>query len=223
MVGALREDVTNKVVEYLSMFAGYNDSVKNTEAMLNDLSDKEFFSYIETLGAGENILPYTKPNFSKTKITVKKNLQIAKKLGHNFFQRIWITDDKTGVTYLTPVPYLVVDIMFARQQQHLEKKASIPSTNKVIDELTGQVTGESKGSSLSLPEMQVMYSQGLTQSIRELYKFRGGDNEGYRRLTQFAMQTSEASMDAIDDGTTRTKSGIILNVFLHGMHLRNNF
>ena len=222
-MATLREEVTAEIVKLLSMFAGYNDSVKITESMLNDLTDKAFFAYVEKLGTGEVILPYTQPNFSKTKVTIKKNLDIAKKLGHEFFQRIWITDPKTGRTYLTPIPYLVVDIMFARQQQHLEEKASIPESNRVIDELTGQVTGASRGSSLSLPEMQVMYAQGLTESIRELYKYRGGDVEGYRKLTQYRMHHGEASMAAVDDGTTRTKSGITLNVFLHGLHLKNNF
>lgn len=219
----LRKELTKEIVKLLSMFAGYNDSVKSTEELLNAFTNAAFFDYIEKLGTGDVILSYTQPNFTKNKITVENNLQIGLKLGHSFYERIWKTDPKTGEVYLTPIEYLVVDLPFGRQQQHLEKKASIPDSNKSIDELTGQVAGASRKSALSLPEMQVMYSQGLSESIRELYKFRGGDVEGYRKLSDHALQHGEASMDAVDDGTTRTKSGITLNVFLHGMHLKNNF
>ena len=83
----LRKELTKEIVKLLSMFAGYNDSVKSTEELLNEFTNAEFFDYIEKLGTGDVILSYTQPNFTKNKITVENNLQIGLKLGHSFHMR----------------------------------------------------------------------------------------------------------------------------------------
>lgn len=217
-----RKETTAKIIELLSMFAGRTPYIEDLEQMLNDLSDEQFEQYIEDLGSKKQTLRYVQPNFRKTKVKLKKNFRIADQLGVKLFHRLWITDNKTGETHLTPEVYLVVPLPFRRQQQHLMKKIAIPEHNRSIDELTGQVAPPSKGSSLSFPELQVMYSHGLQQSIRELFKFRGGDEEGYRRLTKDALNNGTPSMDAVDDGTTRPTSTTTLSIRFKGMHLDNN-
>lgn len=218
-----RTAATKEAVKLLSMFDGYNDSVKEIEAQLNQLSDTAFDSYMKKLRDGEEYIPYYMPTLSKVKITSEKNLKIGKKIGVKFFQRLWLTDSATGNTYLTPLKYLVIDLPFRRQQQHLIKKASIPKDNKHVDELTGQVTGKnSKGSSMSFPEMQILYSQGLNESIRELYKFRGGDEVAHRNLVRNIITTGDNSLDNADDGVSRPKSTETLSILLKAAHLANN-
>lgn len=218
-----RINATKEAVRLLSMFAGYNDSVKEVEAQLNSLSDTAFESYMRSLRDGTEYIPYYMPTMNNIKITSEKNIKIGKKIGVKFFHRLWLTDSATGKTYLTPIEYLVVDLPFRRQQQHLIKKASIPKDNKHVDELTGQVTGKnSKGSSLSFPEMQILYSQGLNESIRELYKFRGGDETAHRTLVRNILQTGDNSLDNADDGRSRPKSTETLSILLKAAHLDNN-
>lgn len=217
-----RKDTTAKILEYMTMFAGKNDYIDDLESMLNGLTNAQFEKYIADLGNGSQTLRYVQPNFDKNKITLKNNIAISKKIGHNFFERLWLTDNRTGETQLTPMTYLVVDLPFRRQQQHLMEKISIPKHNRSIDELTGQVAPPSKGSALSFPEAQVLYSHGLEQTLRELYKFRGGDEEAYRKLARDASVSGLPSMDAVDDGTTRPTSTITLSNFFRGMHLDNN-
>lgn len=217
-----RKSATSYVVELLSTFAGKNRSVTEIEEMLNALTDKEFDSYMAALRDGDETLPYIAPNLKDVGLSLERNLEIAGKLGHEFFQRLWLTDQATGNTYLTPVKYLVVDLPLRRQQQHLHKKISIPADNAHVDELTGQPTGESKGSKISFPELQILYSQGLNEPIRELLKFRGGDSKAYRSLTRQALVQGIPSMDLSEDPTSRPRSTETLSTLLKAAHLDNN-
>jgi hypothetical protein len=217
-----REEATKLAIKLLSMFDGYNDSVKETEMMLNDLSDKDFDAFMTALAEGKDYLPYILPTMGKIKMSTARNLEIAEKIGHQFFHRLWLTDPASGEVYLTPKRYLVMDLPLRRQQQHLQKKIRIPESNKSVDDMTGQVTGDSKGASISFPELQILYSQGLEQTIRELFKFRGGDEEAYKALNRDAMQSGVPSMDAVDTGNTRPQSTETLGILLKSMHLNNN-
>lgn len=217
-----RKEATELAVKLLSEFAGKTQSVEQIETMLNGLNNKQFHAYMEKLASGEEILPYIIPNLSKERLSVDKNIKIAKKMNHSFFERLWLTDPATGDVYLTPEEYLVIDIPVRRLQQHLHKKISIPADNKRIDELTAQPTGDSKGSKISFPELQILYSHGLNETIRELFKFRAGDEEAYRAMEREASITGTVHMDAIDDGTTRTKATVTLETLLTSAHLSNN-
>lgn len=210
------------IKQRLSMFAGYDESVKEVESMLNDLTDKEFDAYMHKLRNGEETLPYIKPNLSKTKMSLKKNLEIAEKVGHSFFERLWLTDTDTGETYLTPIKYLILRLPIRRQQQHLHKKVSIPSTNTSVDDLTGQVTGPSASSRLSYPEMQVLYSQNLRHSIAELFTFRGGNVEMNNALERDAKSGEFPSMEDVFDPNSRVRSTEVLNVMFKAQHLNFN-
>jgi hypothetical protein len=217
-----REGATKKAIELLSMLDGYNDSVKETESMFSNLTDIEFDKYMVALRDGTDYLQYLMPTMGTVNLSSSKNIKVAKKLSIKLFHRLWLTDASTGDTYLTPKEYLVMDIPFRRQQQHLQKKISIPNSNKRVDELTGQVTGSSKGSSLSASEMQILYSQGMNESIRELFKFRGGDETAHRNLMRNIINNNDPSMDNADDGISRPKSTETIGILLRAAHIDNN-
>lgn len=217
-----REKATKLAVSLLSKFAGKTDSVKDVERALGELSDKDFDAYMNDLRSGHEALTYTVPNLGKTRLSTGKNLEIAKELKHEFFQRIWLTDAATGETYLTPERYLVMDLPIKRLQQHLMKKISIPEETQAIDERSGQVAKSAKGSGVSFPEFQILYSQGLEDVIRELFKFRGGDEKAYNEMRNELIRTGEVSMDVVDPGGTRAKAVDILSILLKSAHINNN-
>lgn len=219
-----RKEATDYAIKLLSKFAGKNESVKEIEGMLNNLNDKQFDAYMQSLLDGSQTIPYIAPNLGKVRLSSEKNLKIAEELGHEFFQRLWMTDPATGEVYLTPKKYLVIDLPLRRLQQHLTKKIKIPKDNQHIDEMTGQPTasGPSSGSKVSFPELQVLYSQDLNSVIRELFKFRGGDQEAHRALNKDALQSGMPSMDAVDDGETRVRATEVLSILFKSAHLDNN-
>jgi hypothetical protein len=166
------------------------------------------------------LLHITVPNGIGDGLQIERNLALLDKYKRKVFHHIELSDGE-GNRYLTPIPYMVIDLPIRRQEQSLTKKISVAEDNKRIDDLTGQATGPSKGSRISFPQVQMLYAQGAEQSIREFIKFRGGDEEAYRQMEQMIAETGEVDMDAIPD-TGEVRSISTLRTFLKGMHLNNN-
>ena len=219
-----RQAATAEIIKWIDKLLPGSPNAKLYEDALGRMTNAEFDAFMLKLESGEATLSLVAPNLSEHKLSVERNLAVAKELGHEFFQRLWLTDAKTGVTYLTPVRYLVVDLPLRRQQQLLIKKISIPEDNRHVDELTGQPSGPSAGSKLSFPELQVLYAQGMDRTIEELIKFRGGDTKARQALDRQIVETGGASQDAIKKALpyTRVKSTETLGVLLKSMHLDNN-
>jgi hypothetical protein len=190
------------------------------EDRLAKMSDKDFEAFIGRLESEEEVLSLIAPNLDDFKLTVANNLKVAERIGHNFFERLWLTDHITGKTYLTPVPYLVIDLPLRRQQQMLVKKISIPEDNKHVDELSGQPTGPSKGARISFPELQVLFAQNMDKSLTELIKLRGGDEKAFRAMNAKVIETGGVSVDQIASAGTKVKSTQTLGTLLRAMHLR---
>lgn len=187
------------------------------------MSDKEFDEYVKRLESGEEELFIIEPNLhSEVTLNIRRNFKLAEKLGHKFHQRIWFHGDKDTPTYLSPIPYLVIDLPLRRQAQLLEKKISLPEDNKSVDDLTGQPTGKSKGSKISFPETQVIAAMGLDASLTELLKFRGGDLKGFNAMNTMIARTGGVSLKAIESFTSGVESTKTLGVLLTSMHLQNN-
>lgn len=219
-----RQAATAEIIKWVDKLLPGSPNASLYKDALARMTDAQFSAYMDQLESGEATLSLIAPNLSEPKLSVERNLQVAKELGHEFFQRLWLTDAKTGVTYLTPIKYLVVDLPLRRQQQLLIKKISIPEDNRHVDEMTGQPSGPSAGSKLSFPELQVLYAQGMDRTIEELIKFRGGDTKARQALDRQIVETGGASQDAIKKTIphTRVKSTETLGVLLKSMHLDTN-
>ena len=199
-----------------------SEYVKVLRAQLEGLSDKAFEAYVRHLEATGDCIPIIVPNLSKDRIDIKRNLEVGKRLGYNFFQHLILTDPISGLTYKTPIKYLMLQLPFRRQQQMLEEKSSIPDTNRRVDDLTGQPTGPSKGSSMTYPEVQVLRSQGALRALEEMIKYRGGDTKGFQAMNRQIMDSGGVSLDQLRKTPTMVKSTETLHTYLTAMHLDNN-
>lgn len=230
-----RQRVTDYIVAgYAGIIPGddYNPSV--ARARLEAMSDSEFDVYIRSLAnpeknggtaeeiANREILPFVSPPLGKEKITMDNLIALAEKLGIPLFERLWITDPQSGVTYLTPNKYPVFFQLVRRQAQMLTKKYSIPEDTRHVDEMSGQVTGKSKGSKISFPEVQAQLAQGLEATLIEEMKLRGGDQVAFKELDRQLIEHGEASIDDVTDGTTMTTATSNLAILLRGMMLDND-
>lgn len=194
---------------YIDMFAGMND--------------KEFEEWIKALETDIEIMALYAPNLQEYTLNMNRNYEIADELEYDLFQHVILTDPQTGQTYRTANKHLVGIVPFRRQVQMLVKKASIPSSNHIIDQRTGQPTGDSKGARLSAPELQVNASKGLHDMIREMIKCRGGDEQAYLAMNRSILETGEASINSImTEFDSTVKSNKTLSVYLKAQHLNNN-
>lgn len=199
--------------------------------ILDKLPQKQFEAYIERLrnGVSDNpdlskprelltiVVPPMKPN----KISVENNLKLAEKWGLPLFERIWITDPITKETYLTNRPYAVIDLPICRQAQTLDAKISTAKHNRQVDERTNQPTGDSKGASLSYPELQILLSSDLKATATEMMKFRGGDEKAFRIMNKQMQETGSFKQASFEDVDTRAKSSVTASIYLKAMHLDN--
>lgn len=217
-----RKAFTDTVVKWVGEIIPGADYVKVLKQQLEALSDEQFEAYVQHLETSGDAVPIVVPNFSDVKIDVPRNIEIGRKLGHEFFQHLVLTDPISGLTYLTPIKYLVLQLPIRRQQQMLEEKISIPETNRRVDDLTGQPTGPSKGASWTFPEIQVMRSQGAYRTLEEGLKYRGGDTKGFQAMNRAVMESGGVSLNELSKTSTEVKSTQTLRVYLISAHIANN-
>lgn len=185
----------------------------------NYITDKQFDAWMERIRRGEGALVYMEPPNGQFPIDVDRNIEVlGPKYGIEFFQHIWY-QDSTGDWFLTPNTYLILPFPVRRQAQLLVEKISIPEHNHSIDDFTGQVSGDSRGSRISYPELSLLKAFGLKKSIEEFMHWRGGDVKGNRVMNQSILKTGGVSMDAIAPYSGEVVSTRSLREVLFGMHL----
>lgn len=204
------------------MLGSREQALWHKENLLDPMSDEEFDSLMAKYASGEEIAPIIVPNMTNVKLKMERNLAVAKKHGIAIFQRIEMTDAVTGVTFITPKEYMVVDMPVRLQVEQLDKKIKIPEDNKHVDERTGQPTGPSKGSSVSFPELQVMSAQGFNAAIKELLRWRGGDEIGFQAMNRQIVDNGTVRLETLARLPTKVKSTETLGAYLMAAHLDNN-
>lgn len=208
---------------------GDDYNAKMLEKHLRSLSNKDFEEYVRSLlptkESGldqQNAIPIYIPSFEPNQATIDNNLIVADKLGLKLYHHLKLTNPNTGQVYITPVKHLVGDVTLRRQIQLQSKKESIPEDDKTVDELTGQVTGASKGSKVSFPELQALGAQGLDKSIQETMSIRGGNPILKREWERQIMETGDANMEPLLALGYKPKSTLTLSRLFNGMQLDTN-
>lgn len=220
-----RKKAEQTLIEGIEALLPGSDNTRVYKEMLANMNDKEFDKFITGLEDGSIIPPLVVPNFTKNRtdvknvrLSIKRNLALAKLWGHNFFERIWFHHEDDRPPYLSNEKYLIIDLPLRRQAQLLTKKISIPEDNKSIDDYTGQPTGKSKGSRISFSEMQLMASWKLDKSILELMKMRGGDVQSFNAMNALLSRNGSVSQEAVAPYGGTVKSTETLDTLLTCMH-----
>lgn len=209
------------IVEFVDKLTPGTENANIYRSIFKTLDDKAFDAFMTSLETGKQKLAIIVPNFTKNKLSIDRNYQIAKELGHEFFQRLWIEGKDDTPTYLTPNKYMVLDLSVRRASQLLVKKISVPKHNRVIDSLTGQPTGESKGAKISYPELQVCAAMGLEHSMVELMKYRGGDARGQAALNGMLSKYGRVNQAAVSGFASGVESTNTVKTFLTCAHLKS--
>ncbi|ARV77327.1 RNA polymerase beta subunit [Pseudomonas phage Noxifer] len=199
------------------------ENVKIYKDLFARTSDEQFDEWMDKLAEGEEILALFHPNLQEMKLDLTRNIEAAEELGYPLFQHLYLTDQDTGMIRKTPGKFMVGLVPFRRQAQTRDSKMSVPESDDVVDQLTGQATGVSKGSRMSYPEIQVNLSKGLDKMLLELVKFRAGDAKAYAAMNKAIFETGSVSLDqimaTIPSAVKATES---LRVILKAMHIQNN-
>lgn len=208
-------------LEYIEKILPGGGNKEIYQAFFAQMDDAAFETFINQLDEGSIKLAIIAPINSAVELDTARNLALAKELGHNFFERIWMDGKDGAPPYLSTETYLVVELPVRRQAQFQVKKISIPEHARSVDNLTGQPTGASKGSKISYPELQIMAALGLDNCIVEFIKYRGGDEKGFVAMNNSISKTGGVSTKALDSLGTTVRSRQTVSTILTGMHLEN--
>lgn len=185
------------------------------------MSDKDFAVYMDNV-AERGYLDIIVPTLTEQKLSTERNIAIARKMGHEFFERVWRKEtDPNKPSHLSDVKYMIIKLPVRRQAQHSIKGISTAEDNKRLDQISGQPTGDSKSARISYPEAQLLNGMNLPVSLVELLKVRGGDIGMFNAMKSMASKTGAVSMASIADRATGVESTKSLHTFLTCAHLRN--
>lgn len=191
--------------------------------LLNNYSDEEFGEMIKMMQEGKLTLPVIAPNLKDIKVENSRLEALGKELGHSFYQNITITDQKdTDVTIQTPKRAMVVRVPIRRQLQTGDNKLGVPTHADVIDDSTGQVTGDSKGGAMSLAETRNLEAKGLDSVVYEYLSPLGGNNEAYQIMEDLIIEKGNVTIDEIQ---TDERPAVIdtVDVLFSSAHIKGNW
>lgn len=222
MANAKRKKVEEYIVKYIGKITHGDEKNMNLyKDLFKSMNDKEFDDFMVKLRDKKITLSIIVPNGGDVKVTVKNNFKVAKEIGLEFFQHLKMGASNDMPAYTTPNKYLVYKLPVRRAAQLLSKKISIPKDDKTIDSLTGQVTGKSQSSKLTLPELQILIGMGMKDSVKELMKTRGGDLGEANALNKLLYKNGQVSQAMTGMYSTGVKSTKTLKQFLNAMHIRS--
>lgn len=211
-----------QIEEHLFKFIGSISDEFNLalyKARFAEMTDLEFTEFMNDLDSKKINLALIQPTGVKNTVTVEKNMKVAKEMGVVVIDNIIY---KTKNPYMVNVPTAILRLPVKRTVQILSSKIGVPKDNKTIDTSTGQATGASKGSRITLPELQLLDAMGLDKSLVELMKIRGGDLGAYRAYSASLENYGEASQEVINQYGTGVVSGKTLRSIHNAMLLDIN-
>lgn len=215
-----RKRAQDKIIRTMNILDPSGDNGKRYAEMFDNMSDAQFKTFMSNIRDGKEQLFVYAPNMKNT-ITMRSIRNAADDIGLQLFERVYIKDEVTGKTYLTPHRYPILKLPIRRVSQYLMKKLSVPEGDSKTDLLTGQVIRPDKGSSVSLIEMQTLHGKGLDKTIIELIKPRGGDIHAYAELKSQLEETGSANLSDMNIDSS-PRSVTVADIYLKGMHLDNN-
>jgi hypothetical protein len=220
---ANRKKVEEFIISYIKKLTGTDFNVKLYKDLFKSMNDKEFDKFMTRLKDKEFILPIIAPHEKgAVNINLENNIKLGKELGYNFFQHLLVGPTDTDPKRKTKYPMLIHLAPMRRMKQTIAKGLSVAEHDKTRDSLTGQVSGVSKSSSISYPELQLLISMGMHDSVNELLISRGGDEGGMRAAKQALLRYGNVSNEFVSQYKTGVTSTKTLKAYFNGMHMKIN-
>jgi len=184
------------------------------------MTDADFNKYMENLRDGVENLEIYAPNMVIT-LVESDLLAASDALGISVEERVWDVEPATGRRYLTPEKYFILTLPVRQLKQTIEDKMSVPASDQVVNQLTGQVLKPDKGSSISTVEATVLLSKDLSHTLTELINFRGGNIPAYTKIKADIQQTGSADVHPALF-SSKARSVVVMQTYFEGMHLSIN-
>lgn len=211
------------VLEFMKAFTEGGGNKVIYERLFAKLNDKQVEDMVVRIEQGSPLSVWVSNWDRKEMINFDRLKGVAKKYGIQLEQRIVITDPDTGVKTMTPHTSLSGLISVRKQRQMQVTKFSYAMHDYDIDDLTGQVMGDSRSTGISQPEITVLRNLGLETMANELYNVKGGDLEALRHYKNDLITTGKTNTNASLRKGSIAKILSTVHRFFRGRHLDTNF
>lgn len=201
--------------------SGYNAEVYRS--LFKEMNDEQFEQFITRIEAGGKLCIWTDNYDPQHQVVYDDMVKMSLELGLNPEQHLTYVDQDTGMTLTTPETYVVGITEVRKQRQMLVKKFGAGKDDTKIDDLTGQVFSDSRGTGLSLPEVRVLLSMGLPTVATEIYDVKGGDLGALEEYRSSIQETGNTTVRGALKMSTGIKSLKTMSKLYLGRHLGNNF
>jgi len=173
------------------------------ERIFKDSSDAQIEGMVRWLMEG-NSLPIWSPGGIKAEELEYDTLMALCELdGVKIMQRVISYDEDTQIMSMSPNEAICGRSEIRAQRQFWAKKFNAAKNDYKIDDLTGQVSMESRATGISMPEITVLRGLGLTTMANELYNVKGGDQDALKAYKNDLLTTGKTTTD----GSLRKGSG----------------
>lgn len=214
-----REKTQKFILESIKK-SGSNNTYNIVLNLFENMNDKEFDIFMKKLRDKKEILSFIISHSESVKIDEHKIINELKKMGVKLEQQLTVKSTDYG-NFTTPIKFLLLDLPFKRAAQTLDKKISVPKGN-VISAMTGQVTNESQGSKITMPETQLLAGFGLDKTISEMFVPRGGDLGAGNAMDAYLFKTGRASLKDVKHFGTGVSSTRSLKSYLTASHIKSS-
>lgn len=214
-----RKSVEDYIFKYLDKLDKSGMNRKRYTSMFSKMSDADFDTWMKNIRDGKDCLVYWTPAM-KVKPTIKDLVVVARELNIKLFHRLKLWDAPTQSYYLTPKEYIVLELPCRRMSQYVDHKLSVPEGDSKIDLLSGQPMKPDQAGSISQTEVQALYARGLTSTIKELLKYRGGDVNAYAEYKR-ELEEQGSTTIARDTGSV-PRSAVVLDSLFEGIMIQSN-
>jgi hypothetical protein len=222
-IAAKRKKVTEYILTTVGLIDKYTNAnnVDRLKTQLSDLSDTAFDNLMKLIRDKRACIYIYIPNMDKHP-SMENIFGVANKLKIELFQHIYMYDDVTGETMLTPEKYMIVKLPIRRMEQYGDHKLSLPEGDSKIDAMTGQVTHEDRSAGITNPEIQALASKGLNSVLKEVVSIRGGNIEAWQ--TGIKKQAEENGVVYLENISKDSKNRTVVvgQILLESLHLENN-
>ena len=111
-MGISRQEAEKKIIDFITdICAGDKRNVDIYKDAFSKMNDKQFREYMQGIKDGTKKLTLQAPNFDNSFINMENLQLVAKKYKFNLYEKLWVTPEDGGPTYLTPPKYLIIKVL----------------------------------------------------------------------------------------------------------------
>lgn len=193
------------------------------ERLFGTLDDKQLEAFVVRMEQGMPLSIWVSNWNRKEMIDYELILKLAKEYGIAIEQQLVVYDADTNIKSMTPHTAITGMVRFRKQRQMQVTKFGAAQNDYNIDDLTGQVMGDSRSTGISQPEITVLRNLGLDLMANELYNVKGGDLEALKHYKNELLTTGRTNTNAsLQRGTIAKVLSTVHHLF-RGRHLDTNF